>query len=845
MSTLCRANVAFAMLTLASFLTLGGCGGSDGGAGGPDGGAGPVGDAGPGEGGDGGVCPEQGEVYCDGECCGEGEACVDGECEPGCPGEMCGDTCCDGDTPVCGPEGQCVRDCESEGEGELCGDELDECCPTGDACVYGQCRTPGEACDGFADCDFGEYCDEGLGHCMPDEFPEGAICQIDYDFDPFEIDELWHWDGIAIGDRNYQNVQSIPVTADMTGDGVPEVVIAPYHGSDQHNGILAVVSGDGGDTVYFNDQRSFAGQGHAAVADVTGDGLPEIAVNLGEADEGVAMVENPANCPDPEADPDDCIRWEVRSGTLDTFTSGTGPAFADIRGDGVAEVVVGAAVIDASSGDVIADGDENSRAHNGLERWGAAALADLDGDGTLELLTGDCAWKVDFDENELVEYWCNDGFSNGIPAVADIVSAGDRGGLPEVAVVRSGTLRVLDGQSGDTIHSIEVPGDGDGGPPNIADFDGDGTAEIGLPGEQCYSVFDVDCIGGADEPGACEQPEFPDCTPGEPLPDGCPVDPCDDPALTDGSGEGVLWSVEVQDGSMTTGSSVFDFQGNGRSEVVYNDECRLLVLDGQTGQPHISRINTTRTATEYPLVVDVNGDGRSNIAVIANNDQYSRDCEGFLDPQAGDRRPDWFPECFEGDPGDRPAACDEGTSGIFAFEDVHDAWVRTRSIWNQHAYHITNIEDDGTLPTTWEPPWERFNTFRANRQGAVPLNAPDVAIRSLEGSRDACPGALEVMVTVENTGVSSIPAGLPVTMYRADTGDAQPVETLALDAPVSPGGAASLAFSYELGDGEAGEDFDFLVVANDDGTGEAPIFDCDPESASALLEDLGCGVIIE
>ena len=834
----------FAAICAAVWL-LGACG-SDPGAGGPDADPGPsdvcedVEDCGDGESCDGGQCVCASQTYCSGVCCAEGDECRDGTCQPACAGEPCGDVCCDGDAPVCGPDGQCVPDCE--GEGELCGESLDTCCSSGDVCVYGECRSPGDACSGNEDCDFGEYCDEGLGRCMDDAFPDGQICEIDFDFDPFEIEELWHWDGVERGGELYVNVQSIPVTADMTGDGTPEVVITPYAGSDQHGGVLVVVDGATGETVYVNDRRSFAGQGHAAVADIRGDGLPVIAVNLGQADEGVALVENPVHCPDPEADSDDCILWEVRSGTLDGFISGNAPLFADMRGDGSAQVVSGTAVIDAQSGEVIADGTAASRAHNGLEVWGAAVVADLDGDETLELLTGDCTWKVDFDENELVEYWCNDEFGNGIPAVADIITSGDREGLPEVAVVRSGSLRILDGQTGDTIYAIDVPGGGDGGPPNIADFDGDGTVEIGLPGVACYSVFDVACIEGADEPGTCERPTFPDCTPGAPLPDGCVVDPCSDPALTDGSGDGVLWSVEVQDGSMTTGSSVFDFQGNGRNEVVYNDECRLLVLDGQTGQPQISRINTTRTATEYPLVVDINGDGRSNIAVIANNDQYGRDCEDFLTPGHPSSRPDRFPECFPEDPSERPAACDEGTSGVFAFQDVHDAWVRTRAIWNQHAYHITNIEDDGRLPASWERPWERFNTFRANRQGALPLNAPDIAIRAFSASDRECPSAMELFVTVENTGIASIPAGLPVTLYRADEGD-EPVavQTVIVDGVVSPGGAVGVSFRYELAVEDINEELSFIVVANDDGEGEAPIFDCNPDNASASIDGIGCG----
>ena len=803
------------------------------------------------------VC-ESGE-FCSaiGVCCGDGEVCAQSElcddegncemiqeCRGECGGEICGlqgELCCEGEFPVCGPGGGCAPDCSEAGE--LCGDDFSGCCPAGDVCIFGGCVTPGEVCEDFTDCDFGEYCDHGLGRCLPDEFPEGLVCEMDVDFDAFETEEVWRFEGVEIGDRLYRNVQSIPVTADMTGDGTPEVVFTPYHGGDQHNGILVVVDGATGDVVYYNDRRTFSGQGHTAIADVTGDGRPEIASVLGENDNGgLALLENPVNCDDPVQDENDCIRWIFREGTVTDYgdAEGMGPIFADINGDGNVEVVMGTAVINADTGELIADGTRSSRGYNGPHgAWGAPALADLTGNGSQELLTGDCAWEVDFANGELVEVWCNEDFNNGMVAVADIVAADGRAGRPEVAVVRSGTLYILNGDDGQTLYQIPVPGGGQGGAPNIADFDGDGTVEIGFPGRQCYTVFDLDCLDAADEPGECNQPEFPNCTPGE----DCAVDPCDASGLSGGSGDGVLWSIEVQDRSEATGSSVFDFQGNGRNEVVYNDECRLLVLDGQSGQPLISRINTTRTATEYPLVVDVTGDGRSNIAMIANNDQYDRDCDHFLNPNSSDIRPDWFPECFPENMDDRPDACNEGTSGIFVLQDVHDAWVSTRQIWNQFAYHIDNINDDGSVPSQVSPSWETHNTFRANRQGELPLNSPDVVVSSLQVHAHACPPDIKLQVTIENAGMSGIPEGLPVSLYVFHgEGEGELVATQNLNQPISPGGMATMDFSYEISTNQLNQDLGFQVVANDDGQGGAPVPDCNPDDATAFVDGVMCTI---
>ena len=45
-----------------------------------------------------------------------------------------------------------------------------------------------------------------------------------------------------------------------------------------------------------------------------------------------------------------------------------------------------------------------------------------------------------------------------------------------------------------------------------------------------------------------------------------------------------------------TGSPVFDFEGDGKAEVVYNDECHLYILSGEDGSELLKMANSSRTA---------------------------------------------------------------------------------------------------------------------------------------------------------------------------------------------------------------------------------------------------------
>src|SRR5262249_49097568 len=151
---------------------------------------------------------------------------------------------------------------------------------------------------------------------------------------------------------------------------------------------------------------------------------------------------------------------------------------------------------------------------------------------------------------------------------------------------------ILRSTDGTELWSRPVPGNvglvGAGGAPTIADFDADGRPEIGVANGARYSVFDIGCS----EPA----PDEPDCM-----------------------GDGIRWSNPTDDSSSgATGSAVFDFDGDGAAEVVYNDQSMFRIYDGRTGVLDFSRPNSSRTRTEYPVIADVDNDGSAEIVFAGN-----------------------------------------------------------------------------------------------------------------------------------------------------------------------------------------------------------------------------------
>ncbi|MDE1242755.1 beta-prism lectin domain-containing protein [Vibrio aestuarianus] len=156
----------------------------------------------------------------------------------------------------------------------------------------------------------------------------------------------------------------------------------------------------------------------------------------------------------------------------------------------------------------------------------------------------------------------------------------------------------------------------------------------------------------------------------------------------------LVWSSPNDDmNSGKIGVSAYDFDNDGIDEVLVQDIQRVRILDGRTGKELAVIANSTNTLWEYPIVVDLAGDDNAELIVVAND--YNK--------------------------------ATAINHGVYVYEsaDSSKPWKNATRIWNQHSFHISNVNQDGTMPTSAEPSWLTHNTYRSSTlRGATSLQSP-------------------------------------------------------------------------------------------------------------------------
>lgn len=227
-------------------------------------------------------------------------------------------------------------------------------------------------------------------------------------------------------------------------------------------------------------------------------------------------------------------------------------------------------------------------------------------------------------------------------------------------------LQIYDGLSGTLLKSVDLlslsqykcpNGSIGGGPASIGDFVGNGTFQIAVATGQYLMVFD-------------------------------------------GNGN-LIASSRTQDcSSEATGLTSFDFDGDGKPEILYGDEEYLRIFHIVNGQLVVvaKLVNPSGTLLEYPVVADLDGDGSSKLLVISNNYAVSS---------------------FYKDAGEAPdGVTAAGVTGVRAFQSADGLpWMPTRKTWNQYNYNASLVNDVGRVfdPSVSSQSW-LGKTFRLNSQ---------------------------------------------------------------------------------------------------------------------------------
>jgi hypothetical protein len=182
------------------------------------------------------------------------------------------------------------------------------------------------------------------------------------------------------------------------------------------------------------------------------------------------------------------------------------------------------------------------------------------------------------------------------------------------------------------------------------------------------------------------------------------------------------------------------------------------------------------------------------------------------------------------------------TFGIKVFKDPMDRWMPSRAIWNQHAYHITNVNDDGTIPLHETPNFKTFNNYRQNVQGSVAGMTPtgDATGKiSIPPDVGDCVKLFRLAGNVCNRGASSMASGLPATFYLGDprmTG-AMAVCTTRTTKPIAVGECELVVCAWN---NPSPGPYDLWFRVNDDGAGHHPVGECKTGNDLAHLPHTLC-----
>lgn len=608
--------------------------------------------------------------------------------------------------------------------------------------------------DGRTDC-YDDEC-KAAANCTDFFLNQNAACQSrPTQFPNFAMRLAWNSPRASTS-----NDQSL-VVGDLDGDKIPEIV-SPNTFDD----VLYVINGADGtikNSVSQNNMLRYA----PVIANIDNDNCAEIFVPIRN---GIAKF--------------DCNLNFMGSVTLPGDPGFMG--IADFNRDGNPDIYSRDAIIDARTMTIVLASSRSNNFQNFINSGPVAV--DITGDKDLELITGGQVWDVDLNLTnpaassrtliaEIPDYFVKRSGKNWAPNNSS-TSVADYNLDGHLDVICSGADGAYNGPNtvffwdfhNNVVKKYAVPNNWGLGTSrlNIGDFDGDRQMNV--------TFVSGDYIFALDE------------------------------------NWDLLWQVLIAEGSSgITGTTIFDFNGDGRYEIVYRDEEFLRIIDGN-GNMLRNIPCVSKTLVEYPVVADVNGDGFTEICVPcgrpgAPNTQYTN-------------------------------------AEIRVFESDGEFWMPSRKVWNQHGYFNVHVNDDLTIPREQTKHHIVFSNFLCDSLDASgnpvpgenrPLNA--FLNQSPELDIDGCPtfaspdiafdGSIDVMPPIcpdpnfyvsfgiRNDGDIALTEKMYVSFYNGDPTDpsTSKLNTDSVEiAGLSPGNTFYIDSLQVLGVGSV---FDLYISLND------------------------------
>jgi hypothetical protein len=124
------------------------------------------------------------------------------------------------------------------------------------------------------------------------------------------------------------------------------------------------------------------------------------------------------------------------------------------------------------------------------------------------------------------------------------------------------------------------------------------------------------------------------------------------------------WDFIPDEDTYSNSITMFDFNHDGKNELLLIDQYAVRILDGATGLEKAIQVFGAATAMQYPIIADVNNNGSAQIISIGISGSNNVTAFGYLN----------------------------------VFKSANVPWAPARKVWNQYMYSANYVNDDLTVP---------------------------------------------------------------------------------------------------------------------------------------------------